>query len=365
MAYNITVDINDIYCPISKCIFNDPVIAGDGHTYERTAIEKWIDDGHYSPITREYIEPSYYSNVFMKNAVCQILANNPELRPEQYVVSIDIHDIIGKIKIGTFDIGSIERYIITGFDDIDCENEDNKLLLDHPDILKIVKRIDIEQFDKKTTDGGRVIDWIIDECKNIDTAVYVIENTNYDLSDDKTILMGVVATHPEINKRICDCFMDKYYGIDVTKQAIQGGINYGSNLLGNLCGRKDSHELIHRIFSDNVNILKKKINCSKLLSVICESGSVENMQVFQKYGIDLNSVNYKGNSCIMRACKEKNIDVIRYLLDTCTNITKKDKKGKTVLHFASCILDVDYDLYKKINDKYHEEDLASIIKNSR
>lgn len=33
---------DDVLCPISQELMEDPVIAADGHTYERTAIESWL-----------------------------------------------------------------------------------------------------------------------------------------------------------------------------------------------------------------------------------------------------------------------------------------------------------------------------------
>ena len=33
---------DDFVCPITRCLFEDPVMASDGETYERAAIEKWI-----------------------------------------------------------------------------------------------------------------------------------------------------------------------------------------------------------------------------------------------------------------------------------------------------------------------------------
>ena len=30
-------------CPITNEMFVDPVVANDGHTYERTAIVKWLE----------------------------------------------------------------------------------------------------------------------------------------------------------------------------------------------------------------------------------------------------------------------------------------------------------------------------------
>ncbi|CAF3802955.1 unnamed protein product [Rotaria magnacalcarata] len=40
-------------CPITMDLFHDPVVASDGHTYERQAIEQWIRSNGTSPLTRQ------------------------------------------------------------------------------------------------------------------------------------------------------------------------------------------------------------------------------------------------------------------------------------------------------------------------
>ena len=52
---NDEMDMNLIKCPITNDIMYDPVIASDGHTYERKAIEKWLEEHKTSPITRQNI----------------------------------------------------------------------------------------------------------------------------------------------------------------------------------------------------------------------------------------------------------------------------------------------------------------------
>jgi len=42
-------------CPITLQPFVDPVLAEDGHTYERHAIEKWFISKHSSPVTNQHI----------------------------------------------------------------------------------------------------------------------------------------------------------------------------------------------------------------------------------------------------------------------------------------------------------------------
>ncbi len=46
------VDNEDLICPITYQMFRDPVIASDGHIYERTAIVRWISEHGTSPLTR-------------------------------------------------------------------------------------------------------------------------------------------------------------------------------------------------------------------------------------------------------------------------------------------------------------------------
>ena len=43
-------------CPISMEIMRDPVIAADGHTYERSAIEQWLETHNTSPTTGVELE---------------------------------------------------------------------------------------------------------------------------------------------------------------------------------------------------------------------------------------------------------------------------------------------------------------------
>jgi len=48
--------MNSLYCPITKKLFQDPVIAADGQTYERRAIVAWFRKYGTSPLTREPME---------------------------------------------------------------------------------------------------------------------------------------------------------------------------------------------------------------------------------------------------------------------------------------------------------------------
>ncbi|CAF5121291.1 unnamed protein product, partial [Rotaria sp. Silwood1] len=42
-----------LVCPITFTLFCDPVVAEDGHTYERQAVIDWIQQNSTRPLTRE------------------------------------------------------------------------------------------------------------------------------------------------------------------------------------------------------------------------------------------------------------------------------------------------------------------------
>jgi hypothetical protein len=55
----------------------DPVITSDGHTYERSAIEKWLNYNNHSPMTREIItKDSIVPNIALRDIISKHLKKN-------------------------------------------------------------------------------------------------------------------------------------------------------------------------------------------------------------------------------------------------------------------------------------------------
>ena len=69
------VSVLDKYCPITKQIFLNPVIATDGHVYEKDAFDGWITEcgtrscGMVSPLTKERIEKNSIPILLVKNQI--------------------------------------------------------------------------------------------------------------------------------------------------------------------------------------------------------------------------------------------------------------------------------------------------------
>ena len=70
---------NEFLCPISKQVMKDPVIACDGHTYERCQIEEYLKKHNISPVTKKVMEHSFvFPNEVMKKQITAFLSENGE-----------------------------------------------------------------------------------------------------------------------------------------------------------------------------------------------------------------------------------------------------------------------------------------------
>ena len=74
-------------CPITKKLMVDPVIASDGQTYERKAIQEVIDRGDLSPFNGQPLTPELKPDTELQEAIAkkialelnEILQENPEI----------------------------------------------------------------------------------------------------------------------------------------------------------------------------------------------------------------------------------------------------------------------------------------------
>ena len=75
-----TTKLEDILrCPIAGNIMNDPVVAADGHTYERKAITEWIREHGTSPKTNQPLSPDLlFPNLAMKSQIKTYKMNQNE-----------------------------------------------------------------------------------------------------------------------------------------------------------------------------------------------------------------------------------------------------------------------------------------------
>lgn len=69
---------NNYLCPITHCLLLDPVVASDGHSYDRAAITEWLHKGNrLSPTTDAPLSTTLFDNLTLKTIVCDFHASLP------------------------------------------------------------------------------------------------------------------------------------------------------------------------------------------------------------------------------------------------------------------------------------------------
>ena len=72
----------EFLCPITMTTFCDPVIAADGHSYERSAIEAWLQHHNTSPLTNLQLPHKHLvPNRAIKSAIASIMAAESGIKP--------------------------------------------------------------------------------------------------------------------------------------------------------------------------------------------------------------------------------------------------------------------------------------------
>jgi hypothetical protein len=83
-----TIDVykDAIYCPITLQIFCEPVMASDGHIYERVAIDEILSKNNpVSPITKETLTKTLVTSHVSISIRDEILQKYPDLKKDVYV----------------------------------------------------------------------------------------------------------------------------------------------------------------------------------------------------------------------------------------------------------------------------------------
>ncbi|CAF3613586.1 unnamed protein product [Rotaria socialis] len=91
-----------VSCPITLSLFRDPVVAQDGHTYERAAIEEWIRKNGTSPFTNKQISLEHLVPNYAIKKIVEQFENSLKNKNFQYVLDVDVKKKKGRPLFQTF-----------------------------------------------------------------------------------------------------------------------------------------------------------------------------------------------------------------------------------------------------------------------
>lgn len=93
---------DSLLCPITLELFRDPVLAQDGHTYEKDAITEWIGKNGRSPITDQRLSLEHlYPNYAIKKAV-EHFEKSMKKKNYHYILDVDVKKKSGRPLFQTF-----------------------------------------------------------------------------------------------------------------------------------------------------------------------------------------------------------------------------------------------------------------------
>lgn len=79
---------NDFLCPITQEVMIDPVTTSDGQTYEREAIEKWLQKNNTSPLTGLHLNHKVLTpNVLVKKLIFSFVETNKKAFEEELIIA--------------------------------------------------------------------------------------------------------------------------------------------------------------------------------------------------------------------------------------------------------------------------------------
>ena len=64
---------DEFLCPITYELMREPVVAMDGHTYEKSAIDKWLKSNQTSPRSGEPMDTIVIPNMNLKKLIQDII----------------------------------------------------------------------------------------------------------------------------------------------------------------------------------------------------------------------------------------------------------------------------------------------------
>lgn len=305
-------------CPITCQIFKCPVVASDGHTYERAAIREWLLKSNTSPVAGTIINNNLITNYLLISIVDSYLQEHPEERINQYV---DLKSISKLIK--DQDLTALRHY------------RDLEITLRFKDMCRMTSEIQLLCIDNNIDilyDGDSLIHHI---CRNASMEVlrYAI-NKGFHLEAVDSIGMRPIHIICHMRPMAITDIIDK--GVDLEAETINGmrPIHY-------ICDRPHMYELQYLV-QKGVNLEIGCYNGKYPIHNICRRADVPNNYKMIKYLIDM-GVNlevatddgWRPIHLLCRYAAPENQEIIKYVIDKGVDLEAMVFNWRPI-HFACC-----------------------------
>lgn len=275
-----------LYCPITRHIFKNPVIAGDGHVYEHVAIMKWLKTHNTSPVTKQRIDKSVYNVYMMKTIIYEVLLLHPELRVDQYNIQMPYNRKEIEKIICDKQYEKLKEYIEYMITDVVCTSKKS-----------ILERLLIDGCDDE------IIIYVLNNCIDLEC----------DLSASKMRFAKMITKLKPIHM-ICALGSSR-----IIKHVIEKGVNIE-------CMDGDKWKPLHYILDSHGNDMEiieymvgKVTNYSdtcndSFASIICKTGTYETIKYFVENGLEKGLDIIYDRDVLQVCCTQRTNKIIEYMM---------------------------------------------------
>jgi len=214
-------------CPITGLIFDDPVKANDGHTYERSAIEEWFTDHNTSPMTGKSVNDKTLIEDFnMKSIVTKYIQDNPDQIKNKFKLDeLLVSDVVNIITSGKYqDLLGYKKFKLT-----EIVNEDRSLMeyVSKIPMVNIFKHIYVHSSDRRNMDqnGFYMLHYVF-RYSSLDIIKYILSdwfNINIKAKNGKMPIHCACERTDDVNDEIVTYLINN--GANVNAIYENGGID--------------------------------------------------------------------------------------------------------------------------------------------
>lgn len=353
---------DDLMCPITHQIFKEPVIATDGHTYEQSAIKKWLTGNKVSPLTREKMGDGLIINLDKKKQVIDFFEKNKittfdklldairdknltALQSLNYTEELltESYSVKGTLLHAATVCNSPEivAYLLDEGANPQATDAEGKTPLHHAHSKEIAQLLleHHSQINAKSKKGStplhiaaargnsKLVEFLIDKGADIEAK----DNDGFIPANMRDL----------VSEYTYECKSQEYEKISylLTKASKTEIERYGTPLHLAIA-HNEIEEVKNLLFSidiigEDFNVNTKNKTGSTPLHEAARRGNKKIMKLLLREKAGVDSQDNDGNTPLHLAAKSDHLAAIRLLLDKGANVTIKNAKGQTPLELAT------------------------------
>lgn len=371
---SLPIDKNDIYCPITKQIFFDPVIISDGHTYEKEAILQWMQMNMSSPLNGDKLEnKSYVQNRWLKNIINDLISKNEDLKKDQYKIqnNITLDDLMG-IKYSCIQqkIQTVDRVVLSPIKSQNSNKFRHIVESAHSNMTEIINKTDFSQ--EHNIWGFAFLSYILSRgeksnvlclinklskedldyynnlntdkydkpiftiCRKYSEHIHLLADKNIDFDlrgkDGESVLheLCLYANFSTINYLFEN-------NVEKITKFINDQDEHGETPLFYACENENADAVIKYLVEKGADMSRKSVREYFVHKYIASQQNyidINNFKYLIDKGLDVNVSDSRGNRPVHFVCKKKYIskELLEVVIGDPSNLYHENNKGETVLH---------------------------------